>query len=60
MVYAQPTISNSGEEYATLRQHGFDIFVMCKTRTMVTGTAMPIPAEDIFSSILMAPTRTKN
>ena len=60
MVDAQPYMSNADAESSKLINHGCGIFFMSRNQMMSTVTAMPIPAENIFSSILMTPIRTKN
>ena len=51
MVYALPTISKAGAESANEDIYENALFVIRKTQKMSTGTAMPSPAENVFSSM---------
>ena len=59
MVDTLPIIRNSCAGSSKWRQHGCNIFVLWNTRMMRTGTSIPIPEENVFSSMLMTLIKTK-
>ena len=59
MVDTLPIISKSGAKSSKRRQHGCTIFVLCNIRMMITGTKIPSPIENVFSSTLMTLIKTK-
>ena len=55
MLDSKPSIIKAGTDSYKWMKHGCDIFFMCKTQMMITGTEIPSPADNIFGSILMIP-----